>query len=453
MQEGKEGGEKCKGNSAIIDLLRIIDIIWCLFYNYSFIICMIKYYNNYINHFCQWIVVFGIFTDKYIELGLLLVSILIYYSSTKIIFQSKLLPFLALIVGFSLLTVSFVGYSYAKTIQQIIIVSLFLLLYEQFFCFNCLYLIELFRKYILATYYICIFGIFQESIYLLTHFNILDVLPFYHSNHYALDGFLLRISSTMSEGGWLGIALVPSLLYLFWYNDCLNILGKKRWIVLLVSVLTFSPFVFIVFILLIVRILTSLSYKIRKVIVVFCVCVIGFGVYQIINTNNYEQFGVFSGIFQRLSLSYAIFSNINNDDLGYILSYSNNASVNVLAKNAFVAIHAPSRLIGTGIGTNAQSYAKVVNIEEHLALNVDDAYSLGIRIFSEFGILGIILYVFFVCKHFNRYNMMNVCFSGMIICLFLRGGSYILYGIIFIHYFFYYTSKFKTICYERYHCV
>lgn len=173
------------------------------------------------------------------------------------------------------------------------------------------------------------------------------------------------------------------------------------------------------------------------------VCFVCYLFVNIVQTDHEEKKGALNHIFMRIGDTYKVIINMNENELADILAFSGNASTSVIATNMYIGFYAPSRLFGTGIGTNAQNYAKIVDSEKSFELNADDGYSLFNRILSELGIVGLSLYLFFVYKHFNKRNMINICFFFMIMGLFMRGGNYMLYGTIFIHFMYYYTSKFN----------
>ena len=127
-----------------------------------------------------------------------------------------------------------------------------------------------------------------------------------------------------------------------------------------------------------------------------------------------------------------------------------NVSTAVLMTNLYSALNAPSRLIGTGIGTNSQNYARsfgdyTEDESAAIGLNTDDAYSLSIRVFSEMGFIGLALLFFFIYKNFRKDNPLNVCMFFMILPFLLRGGIYVGFGTTFMFFFLYYSSKMKAL--------
>ena len=391
----------------------------------------------------QWLVVMGVFLVSHFELLLLLSAILWLITLCHYIYKPKLLLCLIPVWAISMTATWLVGYQFEKPIQQIAVLTSFILLYEQFFLFNRLHLMSLFRKYIYMVYIICLIGLFQELIFIMTGTNIMRFLPSYHSTQ-LVNTYFLRITSTLAEGGNLGISLMPALVYLFIYKDPYHILGFRKWVVSFLSLLTLSPFVYIFWLVAIFYHFNRIfgRYKTVTGAIVVVSIIIGLSILRPFG----GRYSNDNDIWNRINDSYIAMTRMGNDRLNNVISQSHNISSMVLATNMYIAFHAPSRIFGTGVGTHPQSYAALVHAKykkTDLNLNVDDGYSLFNRLLSEFGIIGVLLYVFFIIRTFNKSNMINVCFFCMLICLFLRGGNYVLYGTVFAHFFYYYTSRFK----------
>jgi hypothetical protein len=390
----------------------------------------------------QWLIVLGIFFPNRIEIIFLICAVLSLTFCNKIIFKSKL--FFVLIGAFIMewLIIKINGYNDLKFFQQSILLFFFILLYEQFFLFNKNDLIDLFRKYIKVSYYIALIGIIQFFIYFLFKINVLSFL----SSTQNMNGHFIRATSTLSEGGYLGTALIPSLIYLFYYGDPMCLLKKKkRWIVVLASLFSLSPFSYFVILFIIVAKLIerfkNAKYILGGLFLLFLFYFIG----NSLQKKNFdaESSGI-DGIFMRVRDTYDIMTNFNNIDNLQTL----NTSTAVFYGSLYTALHSPSRIVGTGLGTNKQSHDRLftVNFDPNSSfynLNADDGYSLFTRILSEFGFLGLFLYIIFIGSCFNRNNYINVSLFFIICCMFLRGGSYVNYGTIFLHFFYFYTSKFK----------
>lgn len=131
-----------------------------------------------------------------------------------------------------------------------------------------------------------------------------------------------------------------------------------------------------------------------------------------------------------------------------------NASTYAWLTNIKVAIEAPNRIIGTGLGTHKNSYEKLnpetFNSYRLYGLNKDDAYSITTRIYSELGLIGILIMIGFIYKNINRYNVGNMMALGYILNRLITGGHYTTTGMFLFLFLFYYTNKQNTQKYALY---
>lgn len=134
-----------------------------------------------------------------------------------------------------------------------------------------------------------------------------------------------------------------------------------------------------------------------------------------------------------------------------------NFSTYAFLTNLTVAQEAPYRICGTGLGTHRDSYGRVYpeyksGMGSLYGLNRDDAYSFGIRVFSEFGWIGLIIVLFFYYKWFNINNVYNFMALGYLVNAFITGGHYTNRGLILFIFLYYFTRKkriSKTIISQR----
>ena len=362
------------------------------------------------------------------------------------LYHSNLLFAIVITTVFEIALISFNGYEIDKCVQQVLLISIFVLSYEQVFRSASSHIDSLFFKFIRLSYYICLFGLLQEIVYIVNHINISDYLIGIHLNQ-PLFGSFIRITSTLSEGGYLGTILVPSLIYLFYYNDPHRILGNKKYLILFVALFTVSPFVyfslFAIFSLRIYKRFKPIKYVVLAILVI--VSTIGFT--RLRNIETEREAGGIEGIFMRFNDSLDMFEMLSNDR-GYELTQYN-VSTATLGTGLYIGINAPSRLLGTGLGTQEQNHnliaGKILSGTEAFAsLNKEDGYSLLTRILTEWGFLGIIIYIIFISFFFNKKNIINICVLCVLLCFFLRGGSYVDWGTVYWHFLYFYTSKHKV---------
>ena len=297
-------------------------------------------------------------------------------------------------------------------------------------------------------FYISVAGLIQEIIFMTAGINVAEFLPFYHKT--LIFGNFLRVTSTLSEGGYLGTILIPCLVYLFYYNDPFQVIGKNKLIIFIVSLLTFSPFVYIFYIILF---FIKLNYKLQCFKALSLIVILGTTLFSsiLIYSSEYEkEAGGVEGLLMRYKDTISMINLLTESDIEMENLAMLNTSTAVMYTNLYVGLTAPSRLIGTGLGTHAQNHSKIINTTFDEAYNfteynVEDGYSLMARLLSELGVCGIILYILFIVKYFNKENFINVCLFFILCCFFIRGGSYVDFGTIFFHFAYFYTAGFNLI--------
>ena len=394
----------------------------------------------------QWLIVIGIFFANRIEMLFIILAAIILGINKKLFYTSIVLKYMLAVFTVSFITITFLNYDYTKFIQQAILLTIFLLCYEQFFYHNEENIVSLFIKYVKMCFCISVFGLIQELIFLAAGINIAESLPFYHQT--LIFGNLLRVTSTLSEGGYLGTILIPCLVYLFYYNDPFVVLGKKKYLVLIISLLTFSPFVYIFFfVLFFIKLRNKLHYfKILSVIALLCAIV--YSSVRIYSSEYESEAGGIEGLLMRYRDTISMIDLLRESDIQIEDLAMLNTSTAVMYTNLYVSFMAPSRLIGTGLGTHSQNHSLIVNAtfeEEYnfMEYNVEDGYSLMARLLSELGICGIILYILFIVKCFNKDNLLNICLFFILCCYFIRGGSYVDFGTVLFHFAYFLTSRFN----------
>ena len=400
---------------------------------------------------------FSVFLTNRIELMMvLLFAFLVMVRKKSVTFPLKITISMLAVYALSLSASYSVGYDQEKSLQQIILITLFIFCYYQIFNPQIELrrsLSTLFRAYLSVSFVMAVIAVLQIGIYYVFRINIMDYLDI---NALFVDtqatvnitDYLIRARAFALEAGHLGTLLLPALLYTFFFGDPMGMFNLHKKIILLMgSMLTFSPLVYIA---LTITGVNFLSRRFRHFRVPMLTIGIGLLAYIFITANEKTAFAAESsgieGIQMRLIDTYKVFETFS--DPRTILE--KNTSTAVLQSQLYSAWNAPSRWIGTGFGTNSQSFQNAFHSffsrsdnYSFLDLNADDAYSLGIRIFSEMGIIGLFLYLWFVIRHFNGHNYLNICALSVIIAYFFRGGSYFSNGVIFFQFLYYYSSKFN----------
>jgi hypothetical protein len=401
-----------------------------------------RYSSSKITDFSQWTILTGIVLGKNLELVALIFTFLLVIKERKQIYVRKnVLLLLVSVFLFSIFLIYKNAYDYGKFLQQYILVFLFVLCYIQFWIINRNDINSLFLKYIKVMYFLCLLGLLQFIVCLFVQ---IDIFPF------TLDGYIqkipdskvIRIHSIMSEAGNFGTCLVTVVAYIFFDKNFYSDNKLKSLIIFTTFILTFVTISYVsLFIILIVKICSKLKflrYMFVSVIIVLIPAIFAF------MSNNIEKREIESNDFlaviqKKLVQSTVIFN--SNATIGDMEAL--NASSYAFSMNMWVAINAPDRLTGTGLGTHKQNYENIYPPNDYYmyGLNSNDAYSLLIRMFSEFGLIGLICYFFFLLKYYNPHNIINKCVLLLLVALLIRGGNYLLYGTIFFHFMYYYTSN------------
>lgn len=341
---------------------------------------------------------------------------------------------LFIIVIYSFICFHILGYDNSKLIQQSIILLVYVFLYSIYFSYVNRNLKDLFVKYIKVSYFVSLLGLLQVFIYF---FFSLDIFSSFSWLTYTqkISENVLRLHSICPEAGQLGTILSPVLVYLWYFDDCWNIMGKKKWIIYSAILLTSAMTAIVVFVLICYFKYISKGIKV-DIITIVVIFVLGTSLLGYVNTLDRIETGNsdFYGVIMRIQDMFQIVTNI--DDLEQI--EKTNSSTYAWTSNFYVARHAPIRLTGTGLGSHQQNYHMVYkdSSSSFYGLNDEEGYSLFNRILSEFGYLGLCLYLFFIFRHLDRRDVISFSLLFYIISAMMRGGNYFIAGVFFFHYFY-----------------
>ena len=384
----------------------------------------------------QWLVTCGIFAFHFIELGMLFLAVLplLFFGKWKLSF--RLLCFLFIILTVSGVMVVYLGYDTAKTWQQITILTGFVSGYSIFFSCNRPYLDALFHKYLRVALIVALLGWLQFFIYVSCG---IDIFRFLYRMGEEWDSMyqrgFLRISSVVGEPGYLAVLLIPAFVYYMYSNENCKGGFQKKCLLLATILFTVSSAAYgivgIIF-------LHKFLFHVKSVRIKLLASGIGI-LLVFLSVNSYtEHHAVFSS--EAATKFTESWKGLwEGDPYEY---ESLNLSSYALLTNIWVAGNAPSRFWGTGIGTHSQSYEMLYQSDfEKYGQNKHDAYSLLIRIYSEFGLLGIMVLGIFLFRNFNPGNTINLAAFFILIFYMLRGGNYFLYGTIYFFFFYYYSSR------------
>ena len=258
----------------------------------------------------------------------------------------------------------------------------------------------------------------------LYNFSIISI-----NNSITTSGEFLRVTSILSEPAHLAIFLVPGISIIL--IDLLKIhriefRSKFKYIIILIcSFLTFSMIIYLTILILIGYFIIFFKGKFNKKIIFILLSVL-----------------VIYGVLFRykdslLIIKYKFESLFTLESLD-----TNNLSSFAVISNFKIALYKLKEgyIFGTGLDSHINTYFNYIDTiyagkKIVMYLNYEDAASLYIRIFSEFGIIGLFLYVIFIIKkgiyklnniNFISYNYLinKISFIG-VITYGIRMGTYI----------------------------
>lgn len=384
-----------------------------------------------LNDKVQWLVLTSICLGRYVEV---ICMILLFLFCRNKVMNKKILFFFFLLTCHFFITSIFIGYPCDKFLQQ---VSLLILISSGYFVFFNNYIEsidELWKKYLKICLIMCYIGYLQFGLFLLTGNDyISDIL-----GNQQMGENRLRMLGIFYEPGYFAAFLVPAMAYriLNWSADDNN---KRHTVILTVAVLlSFTTIGYFMLALI-------LFYKFRKYILRYLVILI-FGIFSVVGyivnySANDEKVdsSEINSILTKFSETVEVFR--EEIEPAYFEN-GVNASTYAIISNFWVADHAPCRLTGTGLGTHEISYESLYKSDcNFYGLNKSDAYSLFIRLLSEFGYIGLLFALLFIIKNYNGLNSINVSVLFIFISMLIRGGHYFLYGVIFFLFVYIYTNK------------
>ena len=380
------------------------------------------------NKHLQYLLILGCFLPLWAELITLLLVFIVISNKSGLIIDRKFFHFFIFIFVISGITIFVNDYSYDKFFQQACLILIFVTLYYSILTYKNWDLEILFHRYLTISFYVCMIGILQWIVFYFSGINIFN-----------LNGSLeeIRVTSIIGEPGGLAQIILPAVIYYF--RKVIkekNLWNYRALIIIGVFLLTSSAAGYLIFaVYLMHHLWKMLRFKIFLFLFPILFLLIGLKVITIPDKYEFEVNGndiatKFSETLDGIShLSPAIFENTNASSYAFL-------------SNLYVSMESNSRILGTGLGTHSESYKKVYKPGYVLyGLNMEDAYSLGIRIFSELGVLGIFFLLFFIFKNYNSQDEISVAIFYLFLFVIIRGGNYALYGLIFFAIFYYLRKK------------
>jgi len=358
----------------------------------------------------------------------------------KMNIQRNFLYILVIVFFISLISVFQGNNSFLLLLKVLIGFILNGVVYYLLFCLNENKVDVLFRVYLQIACIVAIIGIFQEISYLAgfeAGYDFRYFIPRKVPPH--VEFGILRVTSIMQEPAHLGAAMAPAL-----FISILNIIRRAKlfiskkvsWLIIICVLLSFSlvSYLGIIF----SFILIMLNYKEIKLIVLCALVMLalGFTAYQTLP-----------------SIKLRINDTVNVI-MGKTLLEKANLTTFTFCSNGFVAYKSfrNNPLSGSGLGSHPLSFdryiSEVVDPDKiKYILNKEDASGLFFRLLSETGLLGVLLFFYFIFRFYvskvRDHNLWAV--SNAIVCLFilnlLRQGNYFYNGSLFFIWLYYFTYK------------
>lgn len=208
--------------------------------------------------FSQWLILWGIVLGKYGELIALLLFLVISIFYFKRFYPlGKAIVFLILIGIVSLVQITKNNYEYEKFMQQISLISIYVICYAEFFQYQKENLTQLWDKYIKISFWVSIIGLIQFVVFYFTFVDIFD-------NGFGGEGRFIRIHSFFQEAGNLATFLTPCTAYILFSKEYRKKERKQSLIVLLTYLLTFTTIAYFIGVLIV---LYKLLMKYNKSII------------------------------------------------------------------------------------------------------------------------------------------------------------------------------------------
>lgn len=390
-----------------------------------------------------WLVLTGIVLGRYTEPAfLIIVTLFIAVQLRKIYMSKSSWTIGSFFFFYSLSMVLWNGYDITKLLQQSLLLFTVVFCYYQIFRYCQISISQWFYKYVSLAYVLSIVGIIQ---FIIMHVPQIDIFP------YTLDGFATqnsgRLHAVLMEPGNFTSFSIPAAAYVFLSPEFMKNERMKSMIILIAFILTLTTSMVVA----VVFILFLKFYGRFKFLRFGLVLYFIFGLFWCINNReNLSSFEYFVNpqlrtIQQKMAQTLTVVENAEPEDFEHL-----NASSYVILTNYWVAFNAPCRVLGTGLGTHAQNYERMYKSNFYAyGWNKDDAYSMFARLYSEFGILGICLYTFFLIKFYNKDNIISLCLLVFFISYLIKGGNYTLYGTAFFHIVYYLISPHKIHSFQR----
>lgn len=345
-----------------------------------------------------WFVLAGMVLGRYTEPAFLIIATLFIMLQLNKVYVSTSCLFVGTLFFFhSLSMVVYNGYDTGKLFQQIVLLFTCVFCYYQIFRYCQIPVSEWFRRYVSLVYILSIIGIVQFVIMSATQ---IDIFP------YTLDGTMTqntgRLHAMLMEPGSFTAFSIPAAAYVFLAPGFMKYNRMKSLVIGIALILTLTTSMIVaVVIILFLKFYYYFKYLRIGLVVCFivgvCWCINN---RDILSSSEYFVNPQLRAIQEKITQTLSMVEYAEPEDFEHL-----NTSSYVILTNYWIAFNAPCRILGTGLGTHAQNYERMYKSDfGGYGLNKDDAYSMFARLYSEFGVLGLCLYAFFLIRYYNKDN-------------------------------------------------
>ncbi len=268
---------------------------------------------------------------------------------------------------------------------------------------------RIFKIYCLIAFYVCLIGIF---------FSVVDLV---------VTGSFTPVKSIMLEPAHFATIIFPA--YYYYYNSK----DRKYIVVLSAIILSFSSLAYL-------ALMFSFFYQnvknLKKIVFIIALIIITFFLLYVF----FPQFNI--------RVKDTVSALISKDLTGV------NLSSFALVSNLYISFEnfKQNPIFGGGIGSHIIRYLQKIDsingaetFFQYIGLNSQDANSLGLRIFSELGIVGVFFTSFFIVRHRRGYfSLINEAIVFYFFCKILREGHYFSPEMYFFVFLYYFNSKIRN---------
>lgn len=338
----------------------------------------------------------------------------------------------------SIIVIVMYEYKFNKMLQQMIAITIIMLSYWTFFLKY--EVVKIWNKYLKMCKLFCLIGIIQWIIYYFFNINIFQRKYFFGGikNNYILQNGILYFSSMSGEPGNYAQVVMPAVFYLIEESLKSKKVKIQDLIFVISYICTFTAIAFMGFILyaFFKIILLIKNKEIKKKF---------YGVGTLI-----VMLPAIIKVFNIGMIKIKIFETFNYIlNLMYVDLNSLNLSTFALFSNLRAAMLSKHYIFGNGLGTIQQVYYKYLVNENYFfyGINSEDGYSMAVRIFTEFGLIGLSIIGYILIKNFfydrKNFKLSTINFSAMIgiVSYLIRWGSYYTFGAILFYIFLVFSKK------------